>query len=235
VRSRNATRVELSAHRVIEIRIWETVQLAGKKRRKARKAPGPGRSTTRKIPLNEPISEDEQDYSGALRFAEKYGRLLVSFLIPAILVSYSLYSYYGSDQEVVPGSWAHAVILVLTIFLALIAFLLVSLDLAAKMSNIRQTGTQRRLTTTTLLLVTTAAASANMYLFLLAHGYIQQVNEVLRSKVIPSVGSGLSYLLSNLLGWIISGLVGNGAFALAKAVLRRSDRPRKTSSISRHP
>ena len=151
-------------------------------------------------------------------------RLGITLIAPTILASYSLYLYFGSDSyDPHNPTWADAQVLAMIIFLMIVLFFVMSLDVTTKISKVQESPKQKSLRQAVVLNTFTVTLTAIFYLIALQQGYLVGLSNYLKSTVFPSLSEGVNYILSNIVAWVVSGVIGNFAYDMLKGFFQRGE------------
>jgi len=89
--------------------------------------------------------------------------------------------------------------------------------------NISETRRQKRIRFLTAINAVTVACTTISYTFLLKLGYLKGLTTFLQASVFPTFSKGVNYVLSNIIGWAISGIIGNFCYDLIKRKHKRTE------------
>ena len=90
-------------------------------------------------------------------------------------------------------------------------------------ANIPETKEQKRIGFITAINAITVACTTISYTFLLKGGYLEGLTTFLQANIFPMLSRGVNYLLSNIIGWAVSGIVGNFCYDLIKRKFRGTE------------
>jgi hypothetical protein len=182
------------------------------------------RQKTRQQKQSSSIKEINQLTTKLTLRSSLLARLGITLLAPTILASYALYLYFGSDSyDPYNPTWADAQVLAMIIFLMIVLFFVMSLDITAKIAKIDESPKQKSLRQAVVLNIFTVTMTAIFYLIALQQGYLVDLSNYLKSTIFPSLSEGVNYILSNIVAWIVSGVIGNFAYDLLKRIFQRNE------------
>ena len=159
-------------------------------------------------PKNSEVIEFSAKYNERLGFL---GRAVFTLAGPTVLATFSIYTYFAGSGKNVSGesNWGDALILAMAIFAFIVLIFTLSLDLAVKFAKVQETANQGKLRQATILKTYTVAITTILYGFALKQGYLEGFSIFLKSNIFPALGEGINYIISNIVGWILSGVIGN--------------------------
>ncbi len=163
------------------------------------------------------------------------GRTVVTLTGPTVLASYAIYVYFqgeGTTQQA-GNSWADAILIAMVIFSLILLLFVMSVDVVAKASRIKETVEQRNLRWATILKLSTIYVTVIFYSLALRQGYLEGFAVFLKARIFPAFSDGVNYILSNIVGWAVSGVVGNFVYDLLKRLF--ADKKEKSPSVNKPP
>lgn len=169
------------------------------------------------------------------RRARFIGNFGISFIVPTIILSISLYYYFGRSSYENSGlsEILRAAIVVLTLILITSLFIIMSANTTSKIAKLPQTDEEKQRKLVTSLRIVTVIWSAYLYIFLLEQGYLDVLAEYLNINIFPALSEGVNYVISNLVGWAISGAIGNLFYDILKRLVNRKRQQDKGSNPRR--
>ncbi len=84
-----------------------------------------------------------------------------------------------------------------------------SLDLTNKIFRVQETSEQKRLRQLTIWKSFVVTFTLILYLTFLQQGYLDTLAHYLKANIFTWLSDGFNYIVSNIVGWIISGAIGN--------------------------
>ena len=146
------------------------------------------------------------------------GRSVARIAGQTLLASYALYVYFWKGNGNTPfESTGVDVVILSVVFLSFFLVLFTaSLDLAAKTFRVQESVEQYKLRHATILNTYIISVTTLIYALGLKQGYLDWLATFLKANVFPALSNGANYLISNFIGWAISGIVGNFFYDLLK-------------------
>ena len=169
----------------------------------------------------QPIVRESERLTGTIA---RLGRLTLILAGPTILLSAALFVYFGRAwyNRAEQVRWLDLLSLCVLFAMLIALFTLISIDIANVWMKIGESQRHQALRRTTELKLVVAICSTSTYYTALRTGNLDQFASFLNVRVFPALGHAFNYVISNLVGWAISGIVGNACFAAVQGLIRKS-------------